>query len=143
MLRIWESYSSVTDSGLPFIPYLDVLKRDGMNLTRVWCLGFPPDNPGGQERFVQPWPRIAIVNPAQDTALDGFGKWNLAVWDESYFVRLKAFAQAASDRGIVVEFTLFSTFYASDPVTWDESPFNPLNNIQGYGPGDGPTACAW
>ena len=123
-----ESYSSVINSALPFIPYLDVLKRDGMNLTRVWCIGFPPDNPFNPASFLQPWPRSTV----NGNALDGLGKWDLTAWNEDYFTRLKAFAQAASERGIVVEFTLFSTCYGD--TDWLEGPFHPSNNIQGYGP---------
>ena len=122
-----ESYSSVIDGSLPFIPYLDVLKRDGMNLTRVWCIGFPPDS-GGAQNFLQPWPRAT----GQGNALDGLGKWDLSAWDENYFTRLKAFAQAASDRGIVVEFTMFSVLYGQ--TEWEKVPFHPSNNVQGYGP---------
>jgi hypothetical protein len=119
----------VLHSGLPFIPYLDVLQRDGMNLTRVWCLGFPPDDAATPADFLQPWPRSS----AAGNALDGFGKWDFSAWNEAFFDRLKAFAQAASDRGIVVEFTFFSTFYDWDP-NWEAGPFHPANNVQGYGP---------
>jgi hypothetical protein len=122
------SYSSLIDAGLPYIPYLDVLKRDGMNLTRVWCLGFPPDNAATPADFLQPWPRTT----AGGRALDGYGKWDFSKWNEEFFTRLKAFTQAASDRGIVVEYTLFSVFYGDEE--WQAGPFHPSNNVQGYGP---------
>ena len=125
-----ESYSTLVDSKLPYIPYLDVLQRDGMNLTNIWCLGFPPDYPGTPARFLQPWPRSTTAG----VALDGLKKWDFSQWNESYFTRLKAIAQAASDRGIVIEFTLFSSFYLD--ILWELSPFHPLNNVQGYGPGN-------
>lgn len=125
-----ESYSTLTDGGLPYIPYLDVLKRDGMNLTNIWCLGFPPDLPGTSASFLQPWPRTTTG----DNALDGLKKWDLSAWDERYFTRLKAITQAASDRGIVIEFTLFSVFY--EDGLWELSPFHPSNNKQGWGPGN-------
>lgn len=123
-----ESYSSVINSSRAYIPYLDVLKRDGMNLTRVWCLGFPPDYYTNPSTFLQPWPR----STSSGNALDGAGKWDFSAWNESFFTRLKAFAQAASDRGIVVEFTLFSVFY--EDAVWRAGPFHPSNNVQGYGP---------
>ncbi len=94
-----------------------------MNLTRVWAMGYPAGSP---QNFIQPWPRsLTGAN-----ALDGLKKWDLSKWDESYFTRLKAFVQAASDRGIVVELTLFSVFYST--TEWMQSPFHPSNNVQGF-----------
>ena len=123
-----ESYSSVINANRAYIPYLDVLKRDGMNVTRVWCLGFPPDFAASPADFLQPWPRTT----SNGNALDGYGKWDFSAWNEDFFTRLKAFAQAASDRGVVVEFTLFSVFYGN--TEWQAGPFHPSNNVQGYGP---------
>jgi len=131
-----EHYSSVINSNFNFIPYLDVLQRDGMNLTRVFLLGFrlvESDNSlsplvVAPANFVQPWQR----GSASGNALDGPGKWNFAVWNEDYFVRLNAFAQACSDRGVVIELTLFCSQY--NDSQWVASPFHPGNNVQGYGP---------
>ena len=117
-------YEWIFDSSHDFIPYLDVFQRDGMNLTRVWCLGYPA-SPAAN--FNQPWQRATTGA----NALDGLRKWDFNTWNEAYFTRLKAFAQAASDRGIAVEFTLFSVFY--NDTEWTKSPFHPSNNVQGYG----------
>ena len=122
-----ESYDSVRDSGHDFIPYLNVLRRDGQNFTRVWLIGHPVDLPDSPPRFLQPWQR-ATSGP---NAPDGLGKWDFTTWNEDYFARLKAFAQAASDRGIVVEFTFFSVLY--DDAEWQNSPYHPLSNVQAYG----------
>ena len=59
-------------------------------------------------------------------------KWDLNTWNEAYFTRLKDIAQAASDRGIIVEFTFFSVLY-DDIWNGQNSPFHPSNNVQGYG----------
>ncbi len=131
-----EQYSSVINSNFDFVPYLNVLQRDGMNLTRAFLLGFrlvQSDNSSSPlvvapANFVQPWPRANTSG----NALDGLGKWNFAVWNEDYFVRLNAFAQACSDRGVVIELTLFCSQY--DNSHWAASPFHPANNVQGYGP---------
>ena len=117
-------YGWVFDSSLNYIPHLNVFQRDGMNLTRIWCMGYPADKPGD---FIQPWPRSTTGG----NALDGLGKWDFSSWNQAYFDRIKTFAQEASDRGIVVEFTVFSTFY--DDTEWRKSPFHPSNNVQGYG----------
>ena len=119
------SYDWLFDSSLQFTPYFDVLQRDGMNLVRAWCFAFPVWHPVD---MVQPWPRAT----SGGNALDGLRKWDLSSWDQAYFDRLKAFAQAASDRGMVVEFTLFSSFYSDED--WEAGPFHPANNVQGYGP---------
>lgn len=119
------SYDWMFDSSLNYTSYLNVLQRDGMNLVRVWCFAFPISNAAN---MIQPWPR----SNANGKALDGLGKWDFSAWDTAYFDRLKSFAQAASDRGMVVEFTLFSVFYADGD--WMAGPFHPSNNMQGYGP---------
>ncbi|MDP3848888.1 MAG: cellulase family glycosylhydrolase [Luteolibacter sp.] len=119
------NYDWIFTSNLSAIPHLNVFQRDGMNLTRVWAMGYPAYIPA---QMIQPWPR----STAQGTALDGLGKWDLSAWDEAYFTRLKDFVQAASDRGIVVELTLFSVMYP-DTEEWQRSPFHPSNNVQGYG----------
>ena len=117
-------YGWVFDSSLNYLPHFNVFQRDGMNLTRIWCMGYPADKPGD---FIQPWPRSTTGG----NALDGLGKWDFSTWNQAYFDRIKTFAQEASDRGIVVEFTFFSTFY--DDLEWTKSPFHPSNNVQGYG----------
>ncbi len=131
-----EHYSSVINSNFDFIPYLDILRRDGMNLTRAFLVGFrlaegdynqSPLSPA-PAAYVQPWKRVA----GQGNALDGLPKWDLSTWNEEYFTRLNAFAQACSDRGIAIELTLFCVQY-SDPQ-WRTTPFNPANNRQGVGP---------
>ena len=131
-----QHYSSVINSQYDFEPYLDVLERDGMNLTRVFLLGFRLDQDDTTNsplapppaQFLQPWRRSSV----QGTALDGLGKWDFSVWNEDYFARLNAFAQACSDRDIAIELTLFCVFYEN--VHWEASPFNPANNVQGVGP---------
>lgn len=124
LLRTYGAgYDWLFDSSLNYVPYLNVLQRDGMNLARVWCFAFPVWKPS---TMLQPWPR------GGGKALDGLGKWDFSAWNEAYFDRIKAFAQAASDRGIVVEFTLFSSFY--EDAEWQAGPFHPSNNVQGYGP---------
>ena len=130
-----EHYSSVINADFEFIPYLDSLQRDGLNLTRVFLVGFSDvwkkDGIGplapARDRFVQPWKRV----DTHGKALDGHGKWDLSAWNEDYFARLKSFAQACGERGIVIELTLFCTQYSD--AQWQLSPFNPANNVQGAG----------
>ena len=134
-----EHYSCVINSSFDFVSYLDVLKRDEMNLTRVFLLGFrldksvtstarSPLSPDASQ-FLQPWQRVTT----QGNALDGLGKWDFSAWNEEYFTRLESFLQASSDRGVVVQLSFFCAFY-DDPAFWRASPFNPANNVQGVGP---------
>jgi hypothetical protein len=133
-----EHYGSVINPDFNYIPYLNTLQANGMNLTRVILVGFHAASGDADDtlnpsldRWLQPWPRRTTAG----YALDGRGKWDLSTWNEAYFTRLRAFVQACSDRGIVVELTLFSTIYFTDQ--WEISPFNPANNMQGHGPNTG------
>lgn len=138
LLRTYgEHYGSVINPAFDYTRYLDVLERDGMNLTRAVLMGIrSPEKPGqdpltpSAADFLQPWARTT----AQGNALDGQGKWDFTKWNESYFTRLRNFAQACSDRGIVAEMYFFNTLYFNSPEFWSFSPFNPANNVQGYGP---------
>lgn len=132
-----EHYGSVIHPDFDYIRYLDILQRDGMNLTRIVALGFRGHELPGQEplspsaaKFMQPWARV----PGHGNALDGQPKWDFSVWNESYFTRLRNFAKACSERGVVAEISLFNTLYDSSPEFWKNSPFNPANNVQGHGP---------
>ncbi|MES2657638.1 MAG: Ig-like domain-containing protein [Verrucomicrobiota bacterium] len=131
-----EHYSSILNSEFDFIPYLNVLKRDGMNLTRAFTAGFrlaegdynqTPLSPA-PAAYVQPWKRVAV----QGNALDGLPKWDFSAWNEDFFARLHVFAQACSERGIAIELTLFCVQYTD--LQWRTSPFHPSNNVQGVGP---------
>ncbi|MES2661217.1 MAG: hypothetical protein V4689_21535 [Verrucomicrobiota bacterium] len=75
-----EHYGSVVNTDFDFIPYLDIMQRDGMNLTRIFLAGFRHDNrvPSNDPlapmpaAFLQPWKRDTTGN----TSLDGLGKWD-------------------------------------------------------------------
>lgn len=132
-----EHYSAVVNRNFDYETYLDVLERDGMNLTRVFLMGYraahpiptgdPLDVPA--QHYLQPWRRVE--DPALH-ALDGLGKWDFEAWNEDYFTRLREFVRAAGERGIVVECTFFCTYYKPS-TEWAASPFNPANNIRGTG----------
>ena len=59
----------------------------------------------------------------------GGNKFDLEQWDAEYFKRFHDFLAAASERGIVVEISLFSSHYGD--VQWNLSPFHPANNVNG------------
>ena len=73
-----QHYSSVINSEFDFVPYLDVLERDGMNLTRVFLLGFRLDQDDTANsplapppaQFLQPWRRSSN---RRNSACSGLG----------------------------------------------------------------------
>jgi hypothetical protein len=75
-------------------------------------------------RYVAPWARSETPGYAS-----GGNKFDLDRWDPEYFKRFREFLRAASDRGIVVEVSLFSSLYGD--AQWDLNVFNPANNING------------
>lgn len=132
-----EHYGAVLNTGFDTTRYLDTLAADRLNLTRVfsgayregWGPGWNTLNPA-PEQFLAPWARSTV--PGYQA---GGNKFDLNQWDAAYWKRLRAFAQAASKRGIVVEYVLFCVWY--DDATWQLSPLKARNNINGIGRGVG------
>lgn len=131
-----EHYGAVLNLDFDYVPYLDVLKTNGFNLTRVFSGAYREikgsfgiaDNtlapaPG---RYAAPWPRSH-----EPGASVGGSRFDLSKWDEGYFQRLKDFTAQAGQRGVVVELVFFCTFYSED--LWQASPMNARNNINNVG----------
>jgi hypothetical protein len=71
-------------------------------------------------KALTPWARSD-----QPGAACGGNKFDLDRWDANYFSRLHSFMSEAAARGIIVEFTLFSSIYSY----WDIQPLNRNNNV--------------
>jgi len=134
LLTSGEHYGAVLNGEFNFIKYLDTLRADGLNLTRVFS-GVYRETPGDfgiphntlaprPAHFVSPYARVTA--PA---ARDGIGRFDLRKWNPAYWQRLKQFIAAASERGIVVEFTLFCVYYQDR--MWELAPWHPDNNVNG------------
>jgi hypothetical protein len=130
-----EHYGSVLNADLDFQRYLTALKADGLNYTRIFGGSYvevPAKSFGilrndlapAPGRFVAPWVRSNTQGYA-----GGGNKFDLEQWDTEYFKRFHDFLAAASERGIVVEISLFSSHYGD--VQWNLSPFHPTNNVNG------------
>ncbi len=115
-----------------YIKYLDELKANGLNYTRIFS-GAYIEIPGAFGitkntlapkfgSFICPWKRSA--EPGYE---DGGNKFDLDKWDKKYFQRLRNFVLEAGRRGIVVEMTLFSSLYRDEG--WKSSPLNGKNNV--------------
>jgi hypothetical protein len=131
-----EHYGAVLNRDFDMTKYLDELHAHGLNLTRtftgVYCedsrsFGITRNTLAPQKgKLLCPWARSATPGYA-----GGGNKFDLSRWDPAYFVRLKAFLQRASKRGIVVELTLFCPFY--EDSMWKLSPMNAANNVNDVG----------
>ena len=128
-----EHYGAVINADFNFQRYLDTLQADGLNYTRLFggsyvevpgkSFGIVRNNlapaPG---RYFAPWARSAVPGYA-----GGGNKFDLDRWDPEFFKRFHQFLSAASERGIAVEISLFSSHYGD--AQWNLSPFNPANNV--------------
>ena len=134
-----EHYGAVLNLDFDYVPYLDELSVNGLNLTRTFTGAYveplgafkierntlaPP--PG---KFICPWMRSETPG-----YVNSGNKFDLTKWDEKYFARLKDFLGEAEKRKIIVELALFCPFY--EDMQWNLSPMNPKNNINGIGPTD-------
>ena len=131
-----EHYGAVINAGFNYITYLNEIQNKNLNVVRVFT--GPYVEVDGEFNIAQntlgpasgnllfPWARSSTPGYAL-----GGNKFDLNTWNTAYWDRLTSIVQAASDRGIVVEINLFCTYYNSN--SWARSPFNPSNNINGYG----------
>ncbi len=131
-----EHYGAVLNRDFDYLPYLDELKKRGLNLTRTFT-GTYFEVPGAfgivdntlapaRGRYLGPWARSD-----RPGAADGGNKFDLTKWDDAYFRRLKDFVAQAGKRGVVVEVVLFCTFYDDKP--WNVCPMRAGNNVNGVG----------
>jgi hypothetical protein len=139
LITATEHYGSVINRPFDFTRYLDDLVDQRMTLTRTFLLyrelqtprnPWSPCKPESPD-YLAPYPR---TGPGK--AVDGEPIYDLDQWNPEYFHRLRRFLRQASDRGIVVELTLFSHQY-KDRI-WELNPLHAKNNRQGVGRGAWP-----
>ena len=123
-----EHYGAVLNRDFDYQRYLDTLRADNLNLTRVFS-GSYREVPGNFKiasntlapadgKFLAPWRQSG-------------GKFDLTRWDDDYFARLKDFLAYAGRSGVVVELVLFCPLY--EDSMWNVSPMNARNNVNGIG----------
>jgi Cellulase (glycosyl hydrolase family 5) len=128
-----EHYGAVMNLDFDYRKYLHTLAKDGLNVTRLFtgpyreapgAFGIDKNTLGvSAARYSCAWARSTTPGYA-----DGGYKFDLTRWDEGYFSRLKDFLHCADSLDILVEITLFTSFYGD---MWQISPFHPQNNING------------
>src|SRR5262245_2287186 len=113
--------------------YLDYLTSHQLNYIRLWRWEhFQSSVQGGAFHFCaspQPWARTG-----PRTASDGKPRFNLTVFNQAYFDRLRDRVEAAGDRGIYVSIMLFNGFCLTDcdaPGNISGHPFADGNNVNG------------
>ena len=127
-----EHYGMLLNRDFDYRKYLDTMAADGMRLTRFFT-GLYREVPGSfniarntlapaADRFLTPYRRTSTPG-----ALDGLSKWDLAQWDPEYWRRLGDILSYASDKGVIIQVTLFCTYYRDD--MWEASPLHPKNNV--------------
>lgn len=129
-----EHYGALLNLDFDFGRYFATLAADELNLTRTFA--GPYVEPQGafrierntlaplKDRFICPWARSDTPGYP-----NGGNKFDLTRWNDAYSTRLHALMKAASNRGVVVEFTLFCPMYSDGQ--WSLSPMNPANNVNG------------
>jgi hypothetical protein len=130
-----EHYGAVVNPDFDFERYLATLAADGLNLTRLFVGSYVerPGDFGIGKNTLAPAPGRALVPWARSDAPGyalGGNKLDLDRWNPDYFERLHAFVAAARDAGVIVEVTLFSSYYGGG---WEQSPLHASNNVNDVG----------
>src|SRR5215207_352714 len=124
-----------TTEPLEFDDYLAFLKEHNHNFIRLWRWEqFQSQAAGGSFHLCmtpQPWQR---TGPGE--AKDGKPKFNLDLFDGSYFDRLRERVIAAGNQGIYVGVMLFDGWaihLSPAPDNVEGHPFHAANNVNGIG----------
>jgi len=125
-----EHYGAVMNADFNFQKYLATLHSAGLNYTRIFLGPYSElgDNLFGiTNNTMNPKPESWLTPWVKNSES---GKYDLTQWNEVFFNRLKAFINEADQKGIIVEISLFTSYYTNHQ--WSTSPFNPKNNVQGF-----------
>ncbi len=136
-LQDWGSNGTVEE--LDFNAYIKFLTAHGLNFTLLWrtempkFCGLPITASSPPDLTVAPHPWLR-TGPGKAT--DGGLKFDLRKFDQSYFDRLRARAQALNDAGIFVGVYLFTGEWLNVyRCSGDGYPFTGANNINGIDDG--------
>ncbi len=127
-----EHYGMLLNADFDYRKYLDTMAAEGMRLTRFFT-GLYREVPGSfnitrntlaptPDRFLTPYRRTNTSG-----ALDGLNKWDLTNWNPDYWERLRSILSYAEEKGVIIQVTLFCTYYRDD--MWEASPLHPKNNV--------------
>lgn len=101
-------------------------KEWNANVARLWHFT-PWELPNGG---LMPWKRVEDCGPAND----GFGKFDLDLWDERYWSNLRDAVRVAADEDLIVQAMIFdrcgvARMPSDRRERWYLNPYNPDNNV--------------
>lgn len=118
-----------------FAAFLSFLGIHGVNVTRLYAWETPhPNDPNPELRdwtAPQAWMRTG-----PGVAVDGLPKFNLAILNEAYFVRMRDRVRAMQNAGIYVQVMLFEGWSVQRSPGAESHPFAASNNVNRIDPGD-------
>ncbi len=127
-----EHYGAVLNGDFDYVRYLNTVQHDHLNLVRIFTGVYRErqaadiiDNSLSTrpQALLTPWLKVTSVSS------NGTYRFDLEAWDPAFFLRFRNFMKEAQRRGIVVELSLFCTFYGDE--AWKLSPLYPDNNVNG------------
>lgn len=141
----WENLQDFILPGKPsfdYQEYLDFMEKYHHNFMRMWIWEHSAWMAGSEEKYqLDPLP---YLRTGPGTALDGFPKYDLSQWNESFFQRLRQRVIQAGARGIYVSIMLFQGWSVKKPWLpgdpWKGHPYhrdNNINSIDGDNNSDG------
>ncbi len=124
--------SSDPPSVFDYEGYLDFLEVNGHNFFRLWRAENARGGETGDNFWFDPMP---YQRPGPGTALDGKPKFDLDLFNQAYFDRMRSHIIEAGQRGIYVSIMLFDGWSIESKMPnhdpWRGHPFNGSNNING------------
>jgi hypothetical protein len=114
---------------LDYNAYLDFLKSNNHNFTRLWAWDQPKSACDDTLFYTEPFP---WVRSGPGLASDGKPKFNLREFNSAYFDRLRRRVQKAQNSGIFVDVMLFDGYGVIQCGSNDDGfPFYAQNNVNG------------
>lgn len=118
-----------------FPRYLDFLEKNGHNFIRLWVW----EHAQWMQFTDEPvrYKPLAFVRTGPGLALDGQPKFDLAVFNDAFFERLRQRVELARARGFYVGVMFFQGFSVKKSEkqgggnNWHGNPFNKANNVNG------------
>ncbi|MEN6472752.1 MAG: DUF6298 domain-containing protein [Syntrophaceae bacterium] len=127
----WNNKQDFIPDVFDYPDYLDFLEDLNHNFFRLWCWEESAMLLDGLNAAISPG---VYARTGQGTANDGLLKYDLTLFNQNYFDRLRSRVLAARARGMYVSIMLFngwSIVTKTDVNPWPYHPYNQANNING------------
>ena len=122
-------WGTLARPGFRYQVQFDTLRSHHLNLARVWLV-WGPDRWEWPKGVFQQW-LCPFLRTGPGKANDGRPRYDLTRYNPDFFRRLQNLCQAAAERGIYLQLTLFDCWNIKHPRLWAVHPFNRANNING------------